>query len=180
MRLPNATYGFEAKENRSRGAGEQRAGEIPAAFFMGTIMLFPSRKVARRIWYFLCGLCVVETVGMMTLAPGWDGGTIEGELNGLACFIGGAGVTFFLLGMSEPGTSFSTRLSRYMFALCGGLAADVIVTWGLWAIGYPIINGTIRRGLMAANYWLGPLILAYTVFVWLSYRKALARDSQAA
>jgi hypothetical protein len=146
---------------------------------MEKLMHFASPKVARRIWYFLCGLCVIETVGMLTLAPVWDAGTIEGELNGLACFIGGAAVTFFLLGMSEPGTSFSTRLSRYMFAVGGGLAANVIVTWGLWAVGYPIINGTVRRGLMAANYWLGPVILAYTVFVWLSYRKGLDRDSKA-
>jgi hypothetical protein len=143
-------------------------------------MRLASPKVARRIWYFLWGFCAIETVGIFCLAPLWAGGTLEGQLNGLACFMGGATVTFFLLATSDPGRALSTRVSRYVFAVSAGLAADVIATFGLWAIGFPIINGTIRRGLIAANYWLGPVILAYTVFVWFSYRKGLARDGKVA
>jgi hypothetical protein len=143
-------------------------------------MALVSRKVARRVWYVLCTLFTVETVGMFTIAPYWNGGAIVGEIHALACFVAGAGVTFLLLGMTQPGAGLSTKVNRYLFALMGGLAFNVLVTWGLWAVGYPIVNGTIRRGLMGENYWLGPGILAYAVIVWLVYRSALAKESRAA
>jgi len=139
-----------------------------------------SKKTARLIWHALAVVFMVETVGLFTIAPYWNGGAIVGEIHGLACFVAGAGVMFLLLATTEPGSAFSTKANRYMFALMGGLAFDVIVTWGLWAIGYPIVNGTVRRGLMAENYWLGPVILAYAVVVWMAYRHAVAKESRTA
>jgi len=141
-------------------------------------MALVSNKVARRIWYSLCGFFMIETAGMFTIAPYWNGGAIEGDINALACLMAGGGVTCFLLASSEPGAAFLTRSSRYMFAFIAGLATNVISTWALWAIGYPIINGTIKRGLMAANYWLGPVILAYAVILWLVYRKGLEKEAK--
>jgi hypothetical protein len=82
-----------------------------------------------------------------------------------------------LLAMTEPGTAFSTQANRYLFAVMGGLAFNAVAAWALWAVGYPLINGMVRRGLMASNYWLGPAILAYAVVLWLFYRGALAKES---
>ncbi|WP_184108042.1 hypothetical protein [Paraburkholderia fungorum] len=62
----------------------------------------------------------------------------------------------------------------------GRRACTEVVTWALWAAGYPIVNGTIQRGLMGQNYWLGPVILAYAVVVWLMYRAALAKEPRQA
>ncbi|MFC0698275.1 hypothetical protein [Paraburkholderia humisilvae] len=121
---------------------------------------------------------MAETVGMLTLAPYWNGGASVGEFHALALFIAAAGVMFLLLASTEPGTALSTRVNRYMFALMGGVAFNVVATWGLWAIGYPMVNGTIQRGLMAENYWLGPVILAYAVVVWMVYRHALAKETK--
>lgn len=138
-----------------------------------------STKAARKVWSALFVLCVVETVGLFTIAPLWDGGVRIGELYALACFAAGVGVMSLLLSITEPGTAPSTRVSRYLFAFMGGLAFNVIVTWGLWALEVPIMNGTVRRGLMAENYWLGPAILAYAVWVWLVYRAGLAKETAA-
>lgn len=143
-------------------------------------MNLPSRQVARRIWYALSVLLIAETAGLFIIAPYWNGGALAGEIHALACLAGGAGVTFLLLAITEPGTAFSTRVNRYLFAILGGLACNVVLTWGLWAIGFPITNGTVRRGLMAENYWLGPAVLAYAVIVWLVYRAGLAKESRSA
>jgi hypothetical protein len=139
-----------------------------------------SKHIARRIWCALCALFLAETGGLFAVAPYWNGGAIVGEIHALACFVAGAGIAFLLLAITEPGAVFSTRANRYLFAVMGGLAFNVVVTWGLWAVGYPMTNGTVRRGLMAENYWLGPVILAYTVVVWLFYRGGLAKESRAA
>lgn len=143
-------------------------------------MKFLSKQVARKIWYALCALSIAETVGLFMIAPHWYGGAIAGEIHALACLAAGAGVTFLLLAITEPGTALSTRVNRCLFAIMGGLAANMILTWGLWAIGVPMINGTIQRGLMAENYWLGPAVLAYAVIVWLFYRAGLAKEAPTA
>ncbi|WP_175816928.1 hypothetical protein [Burkholderia diffusa] len=135
------------------------------------------KETARRIWYALSGLCVVEAAGMAILAPSWKGGTVIGEINALALFVAGGGVLFLLLARTTPAVSLSTQLMRLMFALMGGTATYVLLTWGLWAAGVPIVTGTVKRGLMAENYWLGPSILAYTVVVWMAYRGALRREN---
>ncbi|CAM2164663.1 conserved membrane hypothetical protein [Burkholderia latens] len=113
---------------------------------------------------------------MFSIAPYWQGGAIRGELNALALFIVGGAVMLFLLARSEPGARFGTQLLRYLYALMSGTAANVILTWGFWAAKLPIMNGTIRRDLMAENYWLGPVILVYAIVVWLAYRGALRRE----
>jgi hypothetical protein len=102
-----------------------------------------SKKAARRLWYALGALFLVETVGLFTIAPYWNRGALAGEIHGLACFAAGLGLTFLLLAITEPGSALSTRANRYLFAVMGGLAFEVVVTWGLWAIGYPIVNGTV-------------------------------------
>jgi len=143
-------------------------------------MKVPSKQVARKIWYALCVLFIAETVGLFVIAPSWNGGALAGEIHALACLAAGAGVTFLLLAITEPGTALSKRVNRYLFAILGGVAGNVILTWGLWAIGFPIMNGTVQRGLMAENYWLGPAVLAYTVVVWLVYRAGLAKEAPTA
>ncbi len=137
-----------------------------------------SAKTARRTWYALSGLCFLEMAGLMTIAPSWDGGAMLGEIHALAFVVAGLGVMFMLLAVTVPGTTLSTKLNRYLFAVTGGLAFNVVVTWGLWAAGYPVTNGTIRRGLMGSNYWLGPAILAYSVIAWLFYRGSLAKETR--
>lgn len=139
-------------------------------------MTLVSKNVARRVWYVLCGLCILEVIGLFAVAPYWNGGAVTGEVHALAIIIAGAGVAFLVLAKTDPGAALSTRVSRYTFALMSGLAFNVVVTWSLWAIGYPIVNETVRRGLMESNYWLGPAILAYSVIVWLSYRRSLAKE----
>lgn len=136
-----------------------------------------SKGTARRVWSVLVFLCAVETVGLFIIAPLWDGGARVGELYALGCVAAGVGVMFLLLAVTEPGTALSTRVNRYLFAVMGGLACNVIVTWGLWALEVPIKNGTVQRELMAENYWLGPAILAYAVIVWLVYRSGLAKET---
>ncbi|WP_423383564.1 hypothetical protein [Burkholderia sp. LMG 32019] len=101
-----------------------------------------------------------------------------GEINALALFVVGGAVSFLLLARTTPASSLSTQFSRFMFALMGGTATYVVMTWGLWAVGVPIVTGTVKRGLMAENYWLGPAILAYTVVVWMAYRGALRREGK--
>lgn len=123
---------------------------------------------------------MVEAGGLFVIAPYWNGGTIVGGIHALACLIAGAGITFLLLATTEPGTTFSTRANRYLFAIMGGTAFNLVVTWGLWAVGFPIANWTVRRGLMAENYWLGPAVLAYAVIVWLIYRAGLNKEPQTA
>ena len=139
-----------------------------------------SRKTARNIWYALCVLCVAETAGLFMIAPHWNGGSLIGQIDALACVAAGASVTFLLLAITKPGTALSTRVNRYLFAILGGVAGNVILTWGLWAVGIPIMNGTVQRGLMAESYWLGPAVLAYVVIVWLVYRAGLAKETPAA
>ncbi|MEB2558812.1 hypothetical protein [Burkholderia cenocepacia] len=102
-----------------------------------------------------------------------------GEINDLATYVFGAATLFFLLGRCEPGKTLATQGMRYLFAFIGGTAANVVLTWGLWAIRFPIVNGTIQRGLMEENYWLGPTVLAYAVIVWLFYRRSLNRERSA-
>ncbi|WP_321809043.1 hypothetical protein [Burkholderia sp. BCC1993] len=131
-----------------------------------------------RLWYGLSFVCAMEGFGLLAIAPYWRGGAIIGEINALAMFVFGVASLFFLLGRCEPGKTLGTQGLRYLFALLGGTAVNVVLTWGLWAIGFPIVNGTIRRGLMGANYWLGPAILAYAVLVWLFYRGALRREQR--
>jgi hypothetical protein len=143
-------------------------------------MALVSKTTARRLWYALCVLFMVESAGLFTIAPYWSGGAIVGKIHALACFVSGAGVTFLLLAMNDPGRALLTRANRYLFAVMGGLAFNVVVTWGLWAVGYPMVNGTVRLGLMAENYWLGPVILAYAVVVWLAYRRAISKESRTA
>lgn len=138
----------------------------------------PKKETARRIWYALSGLCVIEAAGIAILAPSWKGGTLIGEINALALFVVGGAVSFLLLARTTPASSLSTQFSRFMFALMGGTATYVVMTWGLWAVGVPIVTGTVKRGLMAENYWLGPAILAYTVVVWMAYRGALRREGK--
>ncbi|EDT05907.1 hypothetical protein BamIOP4010DRAFT_0644 [Burkholderia ambifaria IOP40-10] len=113
---------------------------------------------------------------MFLIEPYWQGGTIRGELHALALSIVGGAVMLLLLARTEPGAKFGTQFLRYLFALIGGTAANVILTWAFWALKLPIMNGTIRRDLMAENYWLGPSILVYAVVVWLSYRGSLRRE----
>ncbi|KUZ76879.1 hypothetical protein [Burkholderia ubonensis] len=140
-----------------------------------------NRKVSRagRIWYGLSCVCAIEGLGLLAIAPYWRGGTILGEVNGLAMFVFGVATLFFLLGRCEPGKTLATQGLRYLFALLGGTATNVVLTWGLWSIHFPIVNGTIQRGLMGENYWLGPAILAYAVVVWLFYRSSLNRERSA-
>ncbi|MEX3555938.1 MAG: hypothetical protein VB131_04880 [Burkholderia gladioli] len=121
----------------------------------------------------------MEFAGLLAIAPHWRDGAIEGEVNALALFILGIAAAFFLLGRCVPGRTLATQWIRYLFALIGGTAANVILTWALWAIGLPIVNGTVQRGLMQEHYWLGPGILAYAVIVWLFYRSSLQREKAA-
>lgn len=135
-----------------------------------------SAKVARRAWYILGALFAMETVGLFIIAPYWNGGLERPEVNGLACFVGGIGTVFFLLAVTQPGTRLSTTVNRYMFALLGGMSFNIISTYSLWAMGLPVMNGTIKRGLMGENYWLGPAVLAYAVVIWLAYRASLSKE----
>lgn len=135
-----------------------------------------SVRLSRRIWYGAGVLFALEAIGMFLIAPYWRGGAFRGELHALALFIVGGAVILFLLARTEPGTWFGTQVLRYLFALMGGTAANVILTWAFWAAKLPIMNGTIRLDLMAENYWLGPSILVYAVVVWLSYRGSLRRE----
>ncbi|SAL49250.1 hypothetical protein [Caballeronia concitans] len=70
-----------------------------------------------------------------------------GEVHGLTIFVASAAVTFLSLARTAPGVSLWTHVSRYMFAIATGLALDVVVTWALWAVGFPIVNGTLRRNI---------------------------------
>lgn len=139
-------------------------------------MTWFSAKGARRAWYILAALFAMETVGLFMIAPYWNGGLERAEVNGLACFVGGIGMVFFLLAVTQPGKRFSTTVNRYMFALLGGMSFNIISTYALWAMGLPVMNGTIKRGLMGENYWLGPAVLAYAIVVWLAYRASLAKE----
>lgn len=137
-----------------------------------------SRNLARQGWYVVCFLFFAESMAMFGLAPAWEGGGRIGEIHGLACFVAGLGVTCLLLGASRPGASVFTQALRYMFALNTGAGFQATMTWGLWAVGYPIENGTIQRGLMGTYYWLGPAALLYAGFAWAFYRYGLVRDSR--
>ncbi|TCG01063.1 hypothetical protein BZM26_09940 [Paraburkholderia strydomiana] len=130
----------------------------------------------RRLWTVLAVICVIEAAGMFVIAPIWNGGSMVGEIHALAVFIASAGLSFFSLATTAPGAALWTHLSRFVFAAAVGLAFDVVVTWALWAVGFPIVNGTVRRGLMEESYWLGPVIMAYAVIMWLSYRRNLAKE----
>jgi hypothetical protein len=140
-------------------------------------MRLVSKHTARRIWCALCLLFMGATAGLIMLAPYWNGGALVGEIHAVACFVAGFGVTFLLLALTEPGTAFSTQANRYLFAVMGGLAFNGVAAWALWAVGYPLINEMVRRGLMAETYWVGPAILAYAVVVWLFYRGSLAKET---
>ncbi|PCE30351.1 hypothetical protein BZL54_21915 [Burkholderia ubonensis subsp. mesacidophila] len=131
---------------------------------------------ARQTWHVLAFVCLATFTGLITLAPQWRAGAMKGELNALALFALGIAAVFLSLARTEPGRTMSTRCLRYLFALVSGTAANVVLTWGLWAIGFPITNDTVRSGLMERHYWLGPAILAYSVVVWLFYRASLRRD----
>ncbi|KWK06090.1 hypothetical protein WM11_11925 [Burkholderia ubonensis] len=131
---------------------------------------------ARQIWYFLAFVCLATFAVLIALAPQWRAGALNGELNALALFAMGIAAVFLSLARTEPGRTISTQCLRYLFALASGTAVNVVLTWGLWAIGFPITNGTVRSGLMERNYWLGPAILVYSVVVWLFYRASLRRD----
>ncbi|WP_321935469.1 hypothetical protein [Paraburkholderia sp. J8-2] len=138
------------------------------------------KNLHRRIWTALAAIFVIEAVGLLVIAPSWRGGSIRGSVNALAMMFVGAALAFLLLAITRSGNGIWTRASRYLFAVAGGFAADVVLTWGLWAAGFPIENGTVRRGLMPENYWLGPAMLAYAVVVWVVYRSSLSREDQQA
>lgn len=71
----------------------------------------------------------MEAAGLLTIAPSWKGGTLEGEINALAFFVAGAATTFLLLARTRPGSSHVTQGLRYLFALMGGSAANLLLTW---------------------------------------------------
>ena len=102
---------------------------------------------------------------------------MEGEINALAFFVVGIGVAFLLLARTQPGLTLGTQGLRYLFALIGGSATNVLLTWATWACGFAVSNGTIKRGIMGENYWLGPTMLAYAAIVWLVYRAGRRRES---
>jgi len=139
-------------------------------------MTWFSARVARRAWYILAALFAMEMVGLFIIAPYWNGGLERAEVNALACFVGGIGLVFFLLAVTQPGKRLSTTMNRYMFALLGGMSFNIVTMYVLWATGLPVMNGTIHRGLMGENYWLGPAVLAYAVVVWLAYRASLSKE----
>lgn len=99
-----------------------------------------------------------------------------GATNALACIVAGVALFFAIAGYYPAGSSRAVQWYRYTFGFAAGLAASTICTWGLWAAGVPIDNGTVRRGIMAEHYWLGPAMLAYAVVCWAFYRHAAARD----
>ncbi|WP_156908372.1 hypothetical protein [Burkholderia multivorans] len=119
---------------------------------------------------------MMEAAGLLTIAPSWKGGTLEGEINALAFFVAGAATTFLLQARTRPGSSHVTQGLRYLFALMGGSAANLLLTWTAWASGFAVSNGTIKRRIMGENYWLGPTMLAYATILWLAYRAALHRE----
>jgi hypothetical protein len=88
----------------------------------------PSKRVARRKWYVICALFMMQTAGLFAIAPYWNGGALFGDTHALAWFVAGAGVTFLLLAMTDPGTASSTKANRYLFAVTGGLAFNAVVT----------------------------------------------------
>ncbi|RQR65236.1 hypothetical protein [Burkholderia sp. Bp9015] len=135
------------------------------------------RPTARQCWYAAFGLFLLEAIGLLTIAPAWKAGTMEGEINVLAFFVAGIGIAFLLLARTRPGSTLGTQGLRYLFALMGGSAANVLLTWATWACGFAVSNGTIKRGIMGENYWLGPTMLAYATIVWLAYRAGLRRES---
>lgn len=139
-----------------------------------------TNKLPRRLWFALTCLFAIEAFGLILIAPDWRGGAEQGGINALAMFLIGGAVAFLLLARTRPGAAFWTRASRYLFAFAGGMAANVVLTWGMWAAGFPIDNGTVRRGLMGENYWLGPVLIIYAVLVWLAYRTGLRREDERA
>lgn len=100
----------------------------------------------------------------------------RGAVNALACLIAGVAASFGCLAYYPAAKTPSVQFQRHLFAVVAGLAVYVVSTWGLWAIGVPIENGTVRRGLMSKHYWLGPAVLAYAVVCWVLYRAADAKE----
>ncbi|MDF0506766.1 hypothetical protein POK33_39115 [Burkholderia cenocepacia] len=135
------------------------------------------RTTATQRWYAVFALFLMEAIGLLAIAPVWKAGAMIGEINALAFFVFGVGVTFLLLARTRPGLTLGTQGLRYLFALVGGSGANVLLTWATWARGFSVSNGTIMKGLMAENYWLGPTMLAYATIVWLAYRIGLRRES---
>lgn len=86
----------------------------------------------------------MEAIGLLTIAPAWKAGTMEGEINALAFLVAGISVTFLLLARTRPGLTLGTQGLRYLFALIGGSAANVLLTWAAWACGFSVSNGTRR------------------------------------
>ncbi|PQP10826.1 hypothetical protein C5615_32695 [Burkholderia cepacia] len=83
-------------------------------------------------------MCAMEGFGLLAIAPYWREGTIVGEVNALAMFVFGMAALFFLLGRCEPGKTLATQGLRYLFALMGGTATNVVLTWGLWSVHFPM------------------------------------------
>ncbi len=133
---------------------------------------------ARTVWTGLSALTALLAISMLAIARGWQGDITPGQINALALFVVGVAVMFLLLARLTPGRTFQTQGLRFLVAIVGGVAANVNLTWGCWALRVPIDNGTVRRGLMESNYWLGPAILAYAVIAWLSYTHSLRKETR--
>ncbi|MGT2457802.1 hypothetical protein ACU4GI_33410 [Cupriavidus basilensis] len=132
---------------------------------------------AQMAWAALAGWAGVVAAFLFIHTPGSPDPT-PGALNALACVFIGLGIFFGVLAYHPPGRTGAVQWQRYTFAVAAAIAANVITTWGLWAIGVPIENGAVRRGLMAEHYWLGPAAMAYAVVCWVFYRRALAGEAR--
>lgn len=67
-----------------------------------------------------------------------------------------------------PLLRWPTRLS---FSLAVFLAAWSNTAYALWAMGVQLTIGTIERGIMGQQWWLGPTCILYAVFVYSNLKR---------
>ena len=60
---------------------------------------------------------------------------------------------------------------RLMFGLGVFMAVWACSNDILWRLGIPLRIGTVERGLMAENWWIGPACIVWSVLVYLELRR---------
>lgn len=72
-------------------------------------------------------------------------------------------------------TTAVTALMGLAGSVLCGLATYANLAWLIWKFGFPVDVGSFAEGRMGEHYWLGPLLIAYSValvasLIWWSRR----------